>query len=128
LADVGLLDGKRDFFLFEHGIEPDWDDAGNVRGGLWLVHCNECLKADVNDGVPDTNFSLDTLWRETVCNGVAIMHICTLLVQRTFVAEYPHVAPTECQLGTSDAKAFCCTVGATVTIRHAAMAPAVLGA
>lgn len=66
LTDVGNLDGKRDFFLFESGIEPDWDHPGNEHGGIWLVHCGDALGADVASGAPAPNASLDSLWQNTV--------------------------------------------------------------
>ena len=71
LADVGTLDGKKDFFLFEHGIDPDWDHPGNAHGGLWLVHCGECLGGDVADGIPSADTTLDSLWRHTVPSAPA---------------------------------------------------------
>jgi Eukaryotic initiation factor 4E len=85
LVDVGTLDGKKDLFLFERGIEPDWDDEGNVPGGLWLVHCNECLKADIADGRPDTALSLDSLWRDTVRHARGAWRTCAGRCQRPVV-------------------------------------------
>jgi hypothetical protein len=67
LIDVGTLEGKKDFFLFEEGVEPDWDHPGNAMGGLWLLHCSQCLGSDELDEKPTSNQSLDSLWRHTVC-------------------------------------------------------------
>lgn len=65
LVDVSKLEGKRDFMLFEDGIEPDWDDPGNEKGGLWLAHSSDMsLNTAAEDGSVVT---LHTVWLDTVC-------------------------------------------------------------
>lgn len=64
LVDVSHLDGKRDFMLFEDGIEPDWDDPGNEKGGLWLAHTSDMALNTV--GEDGSLISLHTVWLDTV--------------------------------------------------------------
>ena len=66
LVDVSKLEGKRDFMLFEDGIEPDWDDPGNEKGGLWLAHSSDMsLNSISEDG---SLVTLHTVWLDTVCS------------------------------------------------------------
>ena len=46
------LKASSDYSLFRTGVRPDWEDAGNVRGGRWVV--------------ARTRESLDSSWREVI--------------------------------------------------------------
>ena len=46
------LKSSSDYSLFRTGVRPDWEDAGNVRGGRWVV--------------ARTRESLDFSWREVI--------------------------------------------------------------
>ena len=46
------LKSSSDYSLFRTGVRPDWEDAGNVRGGRWVV--------------ARTRESLDSSWREVI--------------------------------------------------------------
>eukprot|EP00892_Ulva_mutabilis_P008653 jgi/Ulvmu1/615/UM001_0623.1 len=68
IVDVSDLDGKRDFMLFEDGIEPDWDDPGNEKGGLWLAHSSDmALNTTAEDG---STVTLHTIWLDTVMRAI----------------------------------------------------------
>jgi hypothetical protein len=78
IVDVSTLEGKRDLFIFEEDVEPDWDEPAIADGGLWLVHASEALSAD---GSLEPR-SLHTIWMDTVCysalcvqNGIYSVYI-----------------------------------------------------
>ncbi|PAA94504.1 hypothetical protein BOX15_Mlig000916g1, partial [Macrostomum lignano] len=45
-----------DYSLFKHGINPMWEDPGNVNGGRWLITLDKNKR----------NHSMDSFWIETL--------------------------------------------------------------
>ena len=75
MTPVSELPARVDYYIFKNGIEPKWEDKGNVNGGSWqlFLACD-----DVN---------LDKVWKElwlaTLCehfDADASPHICGLSV------------------------------------------------
>lgn len=71
LVDVStLVEGgaKRDLFLFEEGIAPDWDDPQIQHGGLWLAHSSDVVARDPDN--PSASYTLHDAWMDTVMHAI----------------------------------------------------------
>ena len=47
---------KNDYMMFKQGVRPEWEDEGNIGGGMWKMVIPNKLRAE----------QLDKMWLETL--------------------------------------------------------------
>ena len=51
---------KNDYMMFKQGIRPEWEDEGNIGGGMWKMVIPNKLRTE----------QLDKMWLETLLSMI----------------------------------------------------------